>query len=114
MINVNISQDKAELSSKPENYPNDEAIIIVKQHHPLETPYLSPVTTTVTDKKGEEGHRSKPGAGGLKDQENAYQALIPQQQPTDQGDYQSLTCHTQHREYCNIPPPLPPKPETDS
>ena len=83
------------------------------QHPPKIPPleYLSPVTIT-----GKEGNRSKSDAGSLKDKESTYQDLIPQQQPTDQGDYQSLTWHTlsQHKEYCNVPPPLPLKPETDS
>ena len=116
-INVNISQNKTESVSKSENYPSAEATI-VKQQHPLKTPpleYLPQVTTTVTGKKGEKGSRSEADADSLRDKENTYQALIPQQQqPTDQSDYQSLTCYTQHKEYCNIPPPLPPKPETDS
>ena len=110
MVNMNI---KSESGSNPENYPSAEAT--VKQHHPPKTPpleYSSPLTTT--DEKSKEGQGSKADGGSLEDKENTYQALIPQQLTTDLGDYQSLTWHTQHKEYCNIPPLLPLEPEVDS
>lgn len=87
---MNNSQDELESSSRPESHPS-----------PL----------IATGKKSKEGPRSKPDACSLKDEEYTYQALIPQQQPADQGDYQSLTWNTLHKEYYNITPILPPKPE---
>ena len=86
MVNLNNSYDKPESDSKPDYYPNAQAIVkhrhSAKQKH--QTPpqeYLSPTTTP--GKKSKEGPRSKPDACSLKDKDNTYQALILQQQSTD-------------------------------
>ena len=105
MIDVNNSCDKSESGSRPENYPSAEAVVkhrhlLKKQKHqtsPQE--YLSPAT--ITSKKNIASPRNKPDA----DKENTYQALIPQQPTTE---YQSLTKHSVHKEYYNIPPPRSP------
>ena len=104
MVDVNSSYNKSELGSRPENYPSAE--VIVKHRHPLKQKhpnspqeYLSPATTT--GKKSIASPRSKPDA----DKENTYQALIPQQPTTE---YQTLTKHSLHKDYYNIPPPRSP------
>ena len=117
---MNNSHDIPGSDSKPDHYPLASAEAVVKHGHPptqkRRTPpqqYLSPVTTT--GKKVKESYGGKPDACSMKDKENInYQTLIPQQQTTDQGDYQSLTKRTLRKEYYNVPPALSPKPEAKS
>ena len=91
LVSVNNSQDESESGSRPESHS-------------------SPLTTT--GKKSKEGPSSEPDACSLEDRNNTYQALIAQQQPTDEDGYQSLTWHIPHKEYYNfMTPTLPPKPE---
>lgn len=123
MVNANISQDKPQTAENSSPLANTKAI--KKHQHPLkqnhQTPpqeyLISSVTSlrlpvTTTGKRSKEGHRSKPDACSLKHEENNYQALIPQQQPPDQTEYQSLSKHGLNKKYYNIPPALLPKPQT--
>ena len=122
MVGINTSQDKSQSGGDLENSsPLANAQAIQKHQHPPKQnhqtpPLISSVTglrlpVTTTGKKTKEDHTSKPDACSLKHKEN-YQALIPQQQPPDQTEYQPLTKHGLNKEYYNIPPALPLKPPT--
>ena len=91
--------------------PSQHPCALKPKHQTPPEDYISPVS--VNSKKSDERvcHETKPEVGGFKDKKNTYQALIPQQKPTDEREYQSLTQHTMSKEYYNIPPVLPPKPQ---